>query len=104
MNRRPAWRATLPGRRRCPPAAPLLLRHCVDRCGVAIDIYSRYTLGWMVAAWADEHLAERLYLTTTCRRYAPLVPVHARASPQIVRSAATVTCPATTAVYRTVTV
>jgi putative transposase len=33
-----------------------------------IDIYSRYTVGWMVAAREDEHLAERLIADTLAKQ------------------------------------
>jgi putative transposase len=34
-----------------------------------IDIYSRYTVGWMVAAREDEHLAERLIADTLAKQH-----------------------------------
>jgi putative transposase len=36
-----------------------------------IDIYSRYTIGWMVAAREDEHLAERLIADTLAKQNIP---------------------------------
>jgi putative transposase len=36
-----------------------------------IDIYSRYTVGWMVAAREDEHLAERLIADTLAEQHIP---------------------------------
>ena len=36
-----------------------------------IDIYSRYTVGWMVAAREDEHLAERLIADTLAKQNIP---------------------------------
>jgi putative transposase len=36
-----------------------------------IDIYSRYTVGWMVASREDEHLAERLIADTLAKQNIP---------------------------------
>ena len=36
-----------------------------------IDVYSRYTVGWMVAAREDEHLAERLIADTLAKQNIP---------------------------------
>ena len=44
-----------------------------------IDIYSRYTVGWMVAARKDEHLAERLIADTLAKHHirADQLTIHA---------------------------
>jgi putative transposase len=36
-----------------------------------LDVYSRYTVGWMVAAREDEHLAERLIADTLAKQQIP---------------------------------
>jgi putative transposase len=36
-----------------------------------LDVYSRYTVGWMVAAREDEHLAERLIADTLAKQHIP---------------------------------
>jgi putative transposase len=60
-----------------------------------IDIYSRYTVGWMVAAREDEHLAERLIADTLAKQNitAGQLTIHAdRGSSMTSRTVAQLLC------------